>query len=195
MKKLLMTALVAMSFFGTAFAQGDVPVNPVLEKKHELRLDAAEALLIPTLEFNYEYVISKYSGAGAAISINLSNDNNLEYGQKFAFTPFYRQYFLNKKEYGARGLFVEGMLQAAAGEYDYYNYYEDYSDPNNPIFESSVTSEDWFNVGAGLAVGQKWVSNNGFVFELSAGGGRYFAGGDNVPDAFFRGGVSVGYRF
>ncbi|MFT5231439.1 MAG: hypothetical protein ACI836_001371, partial [Saprospiraceae bacterium] len=171
MKKLIMTALVAMSLFGTAFAQGEEPeANPVLEKKHELRLDAAEALLVPTLEFNYEYVISKYSGAGAALSVNLSNDIDFEYGQKFAFTPFYRQYFLNKKEYGARGLFVEGMLQAAGGEYENYNYYEDYSDPNNPIFESNVTNEDWFNVGAGLAVGQKWVSNNGFVFELSAGG-------------------------
>jgi hypothetical protein len=193
MKKLLMTALVAMSLFGTAFAQVDEPeANPVLEKKHELRLDAAEALLVPTLEFNYEYVISKYSGAGAALSVNLSNDIDFEYGQKFAFTPFYRQYFLNKKEYGARGLFVEGMLQAAAGESNIY-YYE-YDDVNGT--DLSYSEEDnWFNVGAGLAIGQKWVSNNGFVFELSAGGGRYFSGGDNVPDAFFRGGVSVGYRF
>jgi hypothetical protein len=193
MKKSLMTALVAISLFGTAFAQGDEPeANPVLEKKHELRLDAAEALLVPTLEFNYEYVISKYSGAGAALSVNLSNDIDFEYGQKFAFTPFYRQYFLNKKEYGARGLFVEGMLQAAAGESNIY-YYE-YDDVNGT--DLSYSEEDnWFNVGAGLAIGQKWVSNNGFVFELSAGGGRYFSGGDNVPDAFFRGGVSVGYRF
>jgi len=40
------------------------------------------------------------------------------------------------------------------------------------------------------------VSNNGFVFEISAGGGRYFLNNDNVgPEAFFRGGVLAGYRF
>ncbi len=192
MKKLFMTALVALCFVGISNAQDENETNPVLERKHELRLDALEALLIPTLEFNYEYVISKYSGAGAAISINLNNDDDFEYGQKFAFTPFYRQYFLNKKEYGARGLFVEGMMQMAAGEYtDYFYDYDPVTNSSNSYTESS----DWFNVGAGLAIGQKWVSNNGFVFELSAGGGRYFSGGDNKPEGFFRGGVSVGYRF
>lgn len=189
MKNLLITALVAITFCATTFAQEeDNENNPVLDRKHELRIDALEAIAIPTLEINYEYVISKYSGAGAALSINLSNDNDIEYGQKFAFTPFYRQYFLNKKEYGARGLFVEGMMQMAAGEYENFEFI--------PGTDSSiVTKEDWFNVGAGLAVGQKWVSNNGFVFELSIGGGRYFAGGENQPGGFVRGGVLVGYRF
>ncbi len=193
MKKLFMTALVAITLIGNAFAQeDDAPENNVLDRKHELRIDAFEAIVIPTLEVNYEYVISKYSGAGAALSISLGDDNAYEYGQKFAFTPFYRQYFLNKKEYGARGMFVEGMMQLAGGEYD--EYYYDYDDSTG-IDSSFIETENWFNVGAGLAVGQKWVSNNGFVFELSIGGGRYFAGGENRPGGFVRGGVLVGYRF
>ena len=193
MKKLLTTALIAICFLGVVNAQEDeFSENPVLNRKHELRLDATEILIIPTLEFNYEYVLSKYSGVGAAISVNLGDNDNYNYPQTFAFTPFYRQYFLNKKEYGARGLFVEGMMQVAAGVSNEY-YYEYY--PETDTYFDRVEEENWFNVGAGLAIGQKWVSNNGFVFELSAGGGRYFASGDNQPDAFFRGGVSVGYRF
>lgn len=192
MKKIIMSAFMVLCASATIFAQEETETSPKLESKHELRIDALEALVVPTLELNYEYVISKYSGAGAALSINLNADDDYEYGQKFAFTPFYRQYFLNKKEYGARGLFVEGMLQMASGEYNEYLF--DY-DPVTDSTSETILSNDWFNVGAGLAVGQKWVSNNGFVFELSIGGGRYFSGGDNKPDFFARGGVLVGYRF
>lgn len=188
MKKLFMTALVAMSLFGTTFAQEqESELKPVLDRKHEIRLDALEVLAIITLEFNYEYVISKYSGAGVALSVNLSDDNDFEFDQKFALTPFYRQYFFNEKEYGARGIFVEGMMQLASGESNDFNF--------NPETNTTIEeNENWFNVGAGLSVGKKWVSNSGFVFEVSAGGGRYFAGGDNQPDGFFRGGILIGYR-
>ena len=160
--------------------------NSKVNNKHELRLDGLEALLIPTIEINYEYVLSRYSGLGAAISYSFENDD-VDINQKFAFTPYYRQYFFNKKEYGARGFFVEGLLQFATGE-DYYGEINDiFPVPTN-------TGKNWFNTGIGLAIGQKWVSNNGFVFELSAGGGRYFIDNEG-PEAFFRGGILVGYRF
>jgi len=193
MKKIMLIALVSSLTCATTFSQEDeFENNPVLDRKHELRIDAIEGLTIPMLEINYEYVLSKYSGVGAAISINFNNDNNVYYGQKFAFTPFYRQYFLNKKEYGARGLFVEGMMQLAAGEDT--SYFYEYDAANDIGFERTE-SNDWFDAGIGIAVGQKWVSNNGFVFELSIGGGRYLSRGDDQPDAFLRGGVLVGYRF
>lgn len=152
------------------------------ENKHEFRLDALEALAVPNLEFSYEYVNNKYSGFGASISFSL-DDEFSEY-QKFAFTPYYRQYFLNKKDFGARGLFVEGLMRFAAGDGN------QFLDINN----NRITEDDWFDVGIGLAVGQKWVSDNGFVFELSIGGGRYLL--DENPDGgFIRGGVLIGYRF
>lgn len=63
-------------------------------------------------------------------------------------------------------------------------------------FVTHRVSEDWNKVGIGFAIGQKWVSRNGFVFELSVGGGRYLGSDDDeAPEGFFRGGVSVGYRF
>lgn len=160
--------------------------------QHELRLDALDALAFTTIEFNYEYVISKYSGAGAAISFNLGDETIDNYGRNFAFTPYYRQYFLNKKEYGARGLFVEGSIQVAVGEQSYY--YTNYN-PNTGSYIDGMTKEKWFETGLGLAIGQKWVSNNGFVFEISAGGGRYLLDSDDAPEAYFRGGILVGYRF
>jgi hypothetical protein len=186
MKKTFLSVLCLITLAVHAQEQASENASK-LNSKHELRLDGLEALAIPNLEINYEYVISKYAGAGAAISVSLGGDDFNEY-QKFAFTPYYRQYFLNKKEYGARGLFVEGLLQVATGE-DYNDYYHDLPGGYGPMDQGS-----WFNVGPGLAIGQKWVNHNGFVFELSAGGGRYLID-THGPLGYFRGGVLVGYRF
>ncbi len=150
------------------------------QNRHELRLDAFDILVFPNLEISYEYVISKYSGFGLAASFSLDDDFN-EY-QAFAIEPFYRQYFLNKKEYGARGLFIEGVLRFAGGE------------DVNVADLSNIQTENWFDVGMGLTIGQKWVSDNGFIFEISAGGGRYFLD-ESGSEGFARGGVLIGYRF
>jgi hypothetical protein len=190
MKKILFILCLGASLLG--FSQEPEKVEAGPQGKHELRLDAFEALAFSTIEINYEYVISKYSGAGAAISFNLGDESITGYGENFAFIPYYRQYFLNKKEYGARGLFVEGNLNFAAGEYeDYYNSYN----PTTGYYDFQSTKENWFDAGIGLAIGQKWVSNNGFTFEISAGGGRYLLNTDYAPEGYFRGGVLVGYRF
>ncbi|MDC7999222.1 hypothetical protein [Gilvibacter sediminis] len=192
MKKKMLTALLGL-FTAALWAQDDQSESPkpIDERKHELRLDAIEALAIPNIEINYEYVLSRYSGVGAAINIGLEDSFN-EY-QAFALTPFYRQYFFNKKEYGARGFFVEGMLQFAFGKEEFTEEFAGIPDREVPGF--ITTDESWFNTGIGIAVGQKWVSNNGFVFELSIGGGRYLLSPDFGPEGFFRGGLLVGYRF
>lgn len=190
MQKIVFFIIMGSSFL--AFSQESENLEAGPQGKHELRLDAFEALAFKTIEINYEYVISKYSGAGAAVSINLDDESIVGYGESFTFTPYYRQYFLNKKEYGARGLFVEGSLQLAAGKNEsyYYNY-----NPNTEYYQEHITSDKWFEAGVGLAIGQKWVSNNGFTFEISAGGGRYLLNDDYAPEGYFRGGILVGYRF
>ncbi|MEM0518071.1 MULTISPECIES: hypothetical protein [Aequorivita] len=190
MKKILFLILMSGSFIGFAQESKNFDAGP--QGKHEFRLDGFEALVFKTIEINYEYVISKYSGAGAAISFNTDGETIGDYGQKFAFTPYYRQYFLNKKEYGARGLFVEGSLQLATGEHEIYYY--DYN-PNTDTYIEGTTKNNWFDTGIGLAIGQKWVSNNGFTFEISAGGGRYLLNDDYAPEGYFRGGILIGYRF
>ena len=193
MKKNVLIVLLGLTS-AALWAQVGQPqtmLNQIADRKHELRIDAIEALAIPNIEINYEYVLSRYSGVGAAINIGLEQNFNEEQG--FALTPFYRQYFLNKKEYGARGLFVEGMLQFALGNDKFTEEIENAPAGSEPAFQTR--EESWFNTGIGIALGQKWLSNNGFVFELSIGGGRYLLSPDFGPEAFFRGGLLVGYRF
>lgn len=150
------------------------------QKKHELRIDALEGLIVPAIDISYEYVINKYSGVGASIFMNVSSEP--EDYQKFAISPYYRQYFFNKKDFGARGFYGEGVLQFAGGSENFFNE------------NGNVIDEEWSSFGVGFAIGQKWVSENGFVIDISLGGGRYF-GNDLGPEGFFRGGVTVGYRF
>lgn len=180
---MLLTLFLGMSTIGFA-QETETTDQPFTNQKHEIRLDVTDALIVSTLELNYEYIISKFSGLGASVSVRLDEYDDYGSYQKFAFTPYYRQYFFNKKEYGARGLFAEGLLQVASGEE---LYGDDIGFANN--------DGDWTNFGVGFALGQKWVSKNGFILEISAGGGRYFGGKDGSPEAFFRGGVLVGYRF
>lgn len=83
------------------FAQEDtddqpVNLNEINNKKHEFRIDALEGLIVPALDISYEYVLSRYSGVGATLNINLGSDSDLD--QDVAFTGFYRQYFFNKKD-------------------------------------------------------------------------------------------------
>lgn len=183
MKRIFLIALTALFFQTQVNAQEETFANN--QNKHEFRLDALEILTIPKLEINYEYVNNKYSGYGAALSLTFQE--GYDFQEKFSFTPYYRQYFLNKKDYGARGLFVEGMLRVASGVNEQFDF-----DDNTGI--ETTLEENWFDMGLGLALGQKWVSENGFVFELSFGGGRYLL--DSKADDFFlRGGVLIGYRF
>ena len=199
MKKLLLPLCIGV--MTTCWSQDPetTTAETILERKHEFRLDVTEALGLSTIEVNYEYIISKFSGVGAALSLRLDNSDDLGTNQKFAFTPYYRQYFFNKKDYGARGLFAEGLLQVANGEELYIDYYEG-NDPGFPNDEGAdiifpERNRNWTNFGIGFALGQKWVSENGFLLELSVGAGRYFGGKDYSPEGFFRGGVLVGYRF
>ncbi len=180
MKKLISTAIM-MVFFFAAWAQEEQTFEKNMNK-HEFRIDALELLAIPNIDIQYEYALNKYSGFGLAMTYSL-DDSYSEY-QHYSINPYFRQYFFNKKDFGARGFFVEGLLKFAGGE-DYWSY-------DTTGFE--IDRKDWFNVGAGVVLGQKWVSDNGFVLEISAGGGRYLLNNDG-PKGFFRGGISIGYRF
>ena len=178
-----MTALfLGCSLFVFAQEETEESTTPIAERKHEFRVDALEGLVAPAIDVSYEYVISKYSGAGVSVLIGLTDENSGDY-PKFAFTPYYRQYFFNKQDYGACGFFAEGLLNYSSGTVDFFT--------SNDF---NQTEEDWSAFGIGFAIGQKWISQNGFIVEISAGVGRNFGDDDFAPEAFFRGGVSIGYR-
>lgn len=186
-KKLALLLLCGITATTMAQNQEEKKSKNIQTAKHELRLDAIEALAVPALDISYEYVLSQYSGLGVTAWVGFdSDDDGFDSSQQFAITPYFRQYFFNKKEYGARGFYAEGLLQFATGE-ERGIYVEG-------DFQENLT-ENWTNFGIGFALGQKWVSNNGFVLDLSIGAGRYLGSNDIGPEAFFRGGIGVGYRF
>lgn len=156
-----------------------------LNKKHEIKIGGIKLLSGTILEGTYEYIHSKDFTYGSSILVNMDTAN--DYDEDFSITPFARFYFQETKEYGAQGFFVEGFAKYVNGKrsiwhYDaLYNYYE--------------TKETFDASALGLSLGKKWINRSGFVFEILVGAGRTLGNQDNVPDAFFRGDLFVGYRF
>lgn len=151
-------------------------------RKNEIRLDVFDAAFFSAIDIGYERVSDSDMGYGASLFINL-RDSDDGYYEKFALTPFFRFYFFNKQDYGAKGLFLEVFSKLASGE-DY-----------NSFFDDSERKSDYFDAALGIAIGKKWVNKRGFMLEISAGGGRNLGLDDNSPDFTFRGGISLGYRF
>jgi hypothetical protein len=154
----------------------------VSNRQNEIRLDVFDAAFFSALDVSYERVDDSAIGYGASLFVNL-RDSDDGYYEKFAFTPFFRFYFFNKEDYGAKGLFLEVFTKIASGE-DYDN-----------IFDGSDEEVDYFDAAIGVGIGQKWVNKRGFSLEISLGGGRNIGLDDNSPDFTFRGGISLGYRF
>ena len=98
-----------------------------------------------------------------------AGDEGMLTDRKLAVNPYYRFYFYNSKEYGARGFFVEGFSSFA-----------------------SVKNES-LQVSLGMTIGQKWVTTNGFSFELFVGLARYIT--DTVLEAHAPVGIAIGKRF
>ena len=137
--------------------------------ENELRINALSFLTVSDINIFYEKILNRSSSFGLSMFINGGDDDNDITDRKFAINPYYRFYFYNSKEYGARGFFVEGFSSFA-----------------------SLESES-LQVSLGMTIGQKWVNTNGFSFELFLGLSRYITGSDNglhVPA-----GIAIGKRF
>ncbi len=154
---------------------------------NELRLDFLDLLVLPALTIAYEKSISSYSGFGTTLFINLGEDS---WNDKFVLTPYYRFYFLQKKDFGGYGIFVEVFTKFSSGQY------EKYLVDQNDIFQTV----NYFDIAPGLAGGRKWINKRGFTFELLFGVGRNLLinsdeeyNGRSVRTV--RAGISVGKRF
>lgn len=173
--------LLLCLFLGVQLHAQDATSNDELEAdnpKNEIRLDIFDAAFFSAIDFSYERVSDNAIGYGASLFVNLRDPkNDFAYYEKIAFTPFFRFYFLNKEDYGAKGLFAEVFTKLASGE-----------DPNN-------SQSDYFDTAIGFSIGQKWVNKRGFILEISFGGGRNIGLDDKSPAATARGGISIGYRF
>ena len=187
MKKILFISFSVLSL--GAYAQEETTkveiVNQFEEvellEKNEIRLNALDLIVHPAISLIYERIVDESNGYGVSIFANLG-DHDATY-QNFSLTPYYRFYFLNRKDYGASGLFVEAFTSFSSVDFD----------------KNKDTNSNKFQFSMGVALGKKWVNLNGFTFELFAGVGRYFVdnGADDHdrPEAHGRFGISIGKRF
>ena len=144
--------------------------------KNEIRLNAINLIVVPGLNVFYERVIDQYNGYGLSMFVNFSNPDNL-LQRRFALNPYYRFYFLNKKDFGARGFFVEGFSSFASIQQE---------DINNSM-------ENSFEISIGISIGSKLVNKRGFTFEWYTGVGRYLTNSELAVHVPF--GLSIGKRF
>ena len=136
---------------------------------NELRVNALSFLTVTDINIFYEKILNRSSSFGLSMFINGGDDVGDITERKFAINPYYRFYFFNSKEYGARGFFVEGFSSFA-----------------------SLESES-LQVSLGMSIGQKWVNTHGFSFELFLGLSRYITDSDN--ELYVPAGVAIGKRF
>lgn len=159
-------------------------------KRHEISLDVTAALGIPAFQPRYEYILGRYSGLGVDLFLDFSDDIDYSELEKFSITPFYRQYFFSKEDYGAKGFYAEGFLKAYTYESEDFNLF------NNSFI---VEEETFFETALGVGIGWKWVSNSGFMVDVGLGIGRNLGftseSEESRENLIPRGGIHFGWRF
>ena len=158
-EKVIKVEVVNDSSFDAAYPKGE----------NELRVNALSFLTVTDINIFYEKILNRSSSFGLSMFINGGDDVGDITERKFAINPYYRFYFFNSKEYGARGFFVEGFSSFA-----------------------SLESES-FQVSLGMSIGQKWVNTHGFSLELFLGLSRYITNSDN--ELYVPAGIAIGKRF
>jgi hypothetical protein len=178
--------------------------------KNEIKLDVIDLLFQPALSLSYERISDSYSSFGGDIFINFNNANSsVSWSDRFTISPFYRFYFLNKKDFGGAGFFVELFSKFSFADHTVEYVYGIYDELTEPYYE--FVDESYFDIGLGVGLGRKWINKKGITFEIMFGIGRYLledAGRpedmpygadevfyDNRPEVTFKGGISIGKRF
>ena len=194
MKKQLFLILLTISVIAKAQTKSDTietesqksMTELSKKKRHSLSLDVIAGLVFPAFNPRYEYVLNKYSGIGADLNINFDDENGSQILEKFSFSPYYRQYFFSKEDYGAKGFYGEGFLKFYTYENDTYFF-------GDPI----TNTEAYFETALGVGIGWKWVSNSGFLIDINGGLGRNlgFTEDPNQRDFTGKFGVNFGWQF
>lgn len=190
MKKALLGLFLFTSF--ATFAQEDIQQEKV--KHSEIKVNAFNLILFKSVDFSYEYLIDSESSVGASILFNLRDIDSGEdifYNEKFAFTPYYRRYFSSKY---AWGFFLEAFGMYNVQDEKVNDYIYNSIDNQYSNVSSNETSN---NFAFGMAVGGKFVSKKGFLFEVFGGIGRNIATSNEkaATDLVPRLGTSFGWRF
>lgn len=190
MKKILLFLIPCLTLLWySGWGQDD----PEQQRRMEIKANAFNLIVFKSAEASFEYLIDSESSFGATMLFNLDDveDSEFEdapyYRERFAFTPYYRRFFSRKY---AWGFFMEAFSMFNIQK-DYDGYWDD------ALQDYRYFSGTSNNLAFGIALGGKFVSNKGFVFEFYGGPGRNIIESDaNIASEFVpRVGVSFGYRF
>ena len=160
---------------------------------NEFRVNFFDLLVLPGFHGYYEKIIDENSSYGTGLFINFSDNLSSDVvHRRFAISPYYRLYFLNRKDYGAKGLFVELFSSFASAK----NMNDDNLD--DVIYDDFDDRDNIFRVSVGATIGRKWITRSGYTFEPFIGVGRYLDSqdsNDDNPEAHLRLGFSIGKRY
>ncbi|WP_034889525.1 DUF3575 domain-containing protein [Gillisia sp. Hel_I_29] len=180
MKKILLMAVMLFTFIAVK-AQNNSDNH--YDKKNELKVDVIQPLIGGSIEAIYERNLNNKSSLG--ISGLYMFSEKFDEDMNYSITPYYRR-FLGKKY--AVGFFVEGfgMFSSIDGK---------------KIYETEeklnfTEGSDVYDLSLGLGLGSKWVTKNGFIFEINAGYGKQLFNADKTDhNQVIRYGIKFGYRF
>ena len=180
MKKITLLILLFASTFAIAQEkEEEQEINVTQGNFNEIKLNAAY-LIAGAFDVLYERTINEESAFG--VSLFIPFDEGLRDDYQFSISPYYRFYFGDKF---ASGFFAEGFGILNSTRDEFYNF-----NTNNYIYENNT------DFGLGIAVGGKWVTKRGVVFEIFGGVARnLFNNNDRNFEIIGKGGISVGYRF
>jgi hypothetical protein len=166
-------------------AQDSTSVEVKRTRTHELSFDGFEALVTPSIEFNYEYLLDKEQSIGAYMYKNFNSEINNSYQEEFSLGFSYRNYLYSLQPRTSHtGIFIEAFSQFSLGErFRFINLTE------------SEKIGNWSNFGLGFMAGYKWLTQHNIVIQVHLGGGLFAFNTKKTPDSFFRGGLLLGYRF
>lgn len=189
MKKIVVLILFVSISFSIVSQEKEEKYPQDVNKKHELKLNAFNLIVLSSLDVNYEYLLNKDASFGVGVFYNFNDLNSdLYYAKKFSLTPYYRWFFSETRF--ARGFFVEGFGMLNTFEDTAYYYIN-----NNNIYQAEKVTD----FALGVSVGGKFVTKSGFTAEVYLGVGRNLFNNNNDNynnySVVSRGGISIGYRF
>jgi hypothetical protein len=190
MKKILLLLLLAGA---TCYGQSNDLQPNENRNRTEVKVNAFSAAL-GAIDFEFERTLNKRSSIGLSFLANLKNSQSapnpipnepIGLNNKTSISAFYRHYF--GKKY-AQGFFLEGFAL--------YNTVDNLVGVAFPLFSMGERGyETIHDVGLGLGLGYKWVSEKGLVLQANFGLGRNLFNGDIGEEIIGKAGISIGYRF
>ncbi|MEO0572031.1 MAG: DUF3575 domain-containing protein [Bacteroidota bacterium] len=176
MKKVFLLVLLGL-YISTVFAQNQAKAV-ALDNNNEIRLNALY-LILGAIEVDYEYVLNDESGLGVSVFLPIDEDIEI----KYYVAPYYRFYFGKKP---AAGFFAEGFMMLNNTEDDGDGLIvPNISEPQGPVTDLAL----------GIGIGGKFLTNRGFLAEISLGVGRNLFTDDSPFEFIGKGGIKIGYRF